>query len=351
MDVQEQLQAYMTQIVALGQAALARQRRGETLPDELSGPAEALLALERGLGGAAAMIDTAANEGEDLVAVALQEPAAPEEVTPPGDEEPAQEPDAAAGELDLVPEAPATAEPASPDVAAMSPVEAADWLNSLDEDAPSGMLIITDEVDATAQEPLVIDVDEEPGGGPMAIGAPIEAPPPPPRDPVHHVEQEEPAHEEQENATADTSDESEVDAPVATATPDEPDAPAPEPTAELRFCTNCGAELRPGRRFCHRCGASVAEMVSELMPPAPPASGAIAPDDIALPPREATPQGTPLFSSGHEEWPTFISSAPQQDASRYDAPPPPMARFCNNCGLGLDADTTICPDCGSRDIS
>ena len=31
--------------------------------------------------------------------------------------------------------------------------------------------------------------------------------------------------------------------------------------------------------------------------------------------------------------------------------PRPAARFCNNCGLAVAADVTVCPDCGSRDIN
>lgn len=50
MDVTEQLQAYITQIVALGQATLAHRRRGEWLPDELAVQAAALLALESEMG-------------------------------------------------------------------------------------------------------------------------------------------------------------------------------------------------------------------------------------------------------------------------------------------------------------
>ncbi len=109
------------------------------------------------------------------------------------------------------------------------------------------------------------------------------------------------------------------------------DEAAPGPALELRFCTNCGVELRPGRRFCHRCGESVARMLAEaLADAAPPAT--------APPPT-------------HDEWPTFISDAPRYETSAPPAPVPAMARFCNNCGLGLEADAKVCPDCGSRDIS
>ena len=62
MDVTEQLQAYITQIVALGQATLAHRRRGEWLPDELAVQAAALLALENEMDAppAAAPDETAA---------------------------------------------------------------------------------------------------------------------------------------------------------------------------------------------------------------------------------------------------------------------------------------------------
>ena len=78
MDVKDQLQTYTAQIVALGQATLARYRRGESLPDELDGLAADLLALEDALRAPAA------------TASAAPPPAAAETVAP--DEPPVTEP-------------------------------------------------------------------------------------------------------------------------------------------------------------------------------------------------------------------------------------------------------------------
>ena len=273
MDVKEQWQAYTMQLGALGQATLARYRRGEALPDELAAPAAALLALESELSAAAPVA------------------AAPGETSAPAETAPLPEPDA-------------------PDVAVMSPIEAANWLSALDDEVPSGLLILT-AAEATADETLVMDVDEGPGGSPAMVGA-AGALPPLVIDPVHDL-----GPEDDENPIA----------PVAEAPPAAP--------AELSFCTNCGAPLRLGRRFCHVCGASVAEMVADLFPTTSRL------DEESSLPSPATPR---------EEWPTFVSDAPRYQAGAGPLPLPAMARFCNNCGLGLDSGATVCPDCGSRDI-
>jgi len=293
MDVKEQLQAYTMQLVALGQATLARYRRGEALPDELAAPAAALLALESELSAAAP------------VAAAPGETSAPAETGPlPEPDAPDEWPSAAAGPPPDEPPADA------PDVAVMSPIEAANWLSALDDEVPSGLLILT-AAEATADETLVMDVDEGPGGSPAMVGA-AGALPPLVIDPVHDL-----GPEDDENPIA----------PVAEAPPAAP--------AELSFCTNCGAPLRLGRRFCHVCGASVAEMVADLFPTTSRL------DEESPLPSPATPR---------EEWPTFVSDAPRYQAGAGPLPLPAMARFCNNCGLGLDAGATVCPDCGSRDI-
>ncbi len=189
MDVTDQLQAYTSQIVALGRATLARQRRGEWLPDELVGPAEALLALERALGATPA----------DEIATAVEEPSAPAGWLSPAGEVPVEELTRSS-----VPDEQPQVEP----IATMSPIEADDWLTSL-ENEPDGLLILpTFEADDETHDYLVIDVEEEAGAADSGALATNE--------------------------------------------------PAPEPASELRFCANCGAELRPGRHFCYRCGAAVA---------------------------------------------------------------------------------------------
>ena len=397
MDVTDQLQAYISQIVALGQATLARHRRGEWLPDELANPAEALLALESALGAPPVV------ENADEVATALVEPVAAAEWSLPGDDAPAADtpPEEAAPELPASlpvqeeawppaewslpaaatpPEEAATGEPPllfaqdeTPRVetiAAMSPVEADDWLSSLAKDS-SGLLILpTSEVgDAVKDDYLVIDVEEEAGGGPATIHSPADALPPlvvnatdmlGPTNVfsesdagVSEVAAESdawlPLFGNAPDAFAPTNVFGEADAGISEAAPvaaesdaaAEAGAPevaapamdeaAPGPALELRFCTNCGVELRPGRRFCHRCGESVARMLAEALAD-------------AAPPAAAPPPA-------RDEWPTFISDAPRYETSAPPAPVPAMARFCNNCGLGLEADAKVCPDCGSRDIS
>ena len=420
MDVTDQLQAYISQIVALGQATLARHRRGEWLPDELANPAEALLALESALGAPPVV------ENADEVATALVEPVAAAEWSPavdeapailpvqeepwppaewslPADEAPAADtpPEEAAPELPASlpvqeeawppaewslpaaatpPEEAATGEPPllfaqdeTPRVetiAAMSPVEADDWLSSLANDS-SGLLILpTSEVgDAVKDDYLVIDVEEEAGGGPATIHSPADALPPlvvnatDMLGPTNVFRESDagvsevvaesdawlPLFGNAPDAFAPTNVFGEADAGISEAAPvaaesdadAEAGAPevvapamdeaAPEPVLELRFCTNCGVELRPGRRFCHRCGESVARMLAEALAD-------------AAPPAAAPPPA-------RDEWPTFISDAPRYETSAPPAPVPAMARFCNNCGLGLEADAKVCPDCGSRDIS
>jgi hypothetical protein len=103
----------------------------------------------------------------------------------------------------------------------------------------------------------------------------------------------------------------------------EPKPPAPAATAveEVRFCINCGEKLRPGKRFCHRCGAPVSEMLSESVGERP---------GPAVVPAEAPA--------------VYAPAAPPSSSTE-------IVRFCNNCGLGLAAGITVCPDCGSRDIS
>ena len=444
MDVADQLQAYTSQIVALGQATLACHRRAEWLPDELANLAEALLALESALGA------PPAGENADEVAAALEEPVAAAEWSPaateaPVEETPAEEAAVAAPAMLSVPDEPwslaaewslpgdeapaadaaaeeaATAAPAMlpvPDeqptvknIATMSPVETDDWLSSLANNS-SGLLILpASEVgDAVKDDYLVIDVEEEAGGGPATIHAPSDALPPlvvnaadvlGPTNvfsesdaevdgvaaesdawlplfgnapdafaPTSVFDEADAAMDEAPPVAAESSAAAESDAwlPLFSNAPDvfaptsvfsEADAESNEAVAaesdaaveagvpegvapamdeaapELRYCTNCGAELRAGRRFCHRCGESVARMVAKaLADAAPPA---------AAPPAAAPP--------ARDEWPGFLSDAPRYETSAPPAPLPAMVRFCNNCGLGLDADATVCPDCGSRDIS
>lgn len=368
---------------------MARHRRGEWLPDELANLAEALLALEIALG--APLADANAHE----VAPPPVEPAAAAEGSPPVHEAPAEEAPAgvaATAEPAVLPvpvelwslpgdETPAAEAPPmlSPPndparaetIAAMSPVEADDWLTSLASD-PSGMLVLpASEIDDTVKdEYLIIDLAEEEGGPNAGLSSdPLPTPAANTTDilgPTNIFVDMDLGVGEAASVTAESNaaDESgalpppaanplDVFAPtnildesppgvneaaplVAEPAVAETDQAAPEPAPELRFCTNCGAELRPGRRFCHRCGESVARMLAEAL-------GDDAPPPAAPPPAAPPPS--------RDEWPTFISDAPRYETSAPPAPVPAMARFCNNCGLGLDANATVCPECGSRDIS
>ena len=320
MDVTEQLQAYITQIVALGQATLAHRRRGEWLPDELAVQAAALLALE------SEMDATPAAAAPDETAAPVEQVATPG-VTAILDEADAPPRPAQPDEWPFVATAPP--EPAAtPDessavtagVAVMSPIEADNWLSALDEELSGELLILDGSDTAVVDEPLVIDVDEGAGGGPATTGAST-ALPPLVIDPIHDLSTPSGAFPLPATATEQAA---------ASASGE------PSPAADLGFCINCGATLRPGRRFCHRCGASAVEMAAA--PPVPPA-------DASLP--------SPVAALPREEWPTIVSDPPRYVAGNAPAMPaaPAMARFCNNCGLGLGVDVTVCPDCGSRDIS
>lgn len=333
MDGQEQLRAYTLQIVALGQAALAIYRRGDWLPEELAALADDLLALELSLGATA----------HD---VAFDEPEMPEEWAPPPDEAP--EIDAAPNREPMVSEI-ALAEPQSAGELAplfiSAPDDGDDWLQSLVEEppAPLGVAIPADDV-------LVLDVEEEAGGGLASIAAPIEALPPlvitvaedlPLEDgsePAEAVEErvEEVAEDEQVAeadlpAAADEPAPEDDHAPLAPPAVQVLDQPETLAETEVQLCASCGTPLRPGKRFCYQCGAPVAAAREEYSSP-PPA-----------------PPPTPL-----SEMPTMLGG-PYRGGLAGDGSSPawtvaPAGRFCNNCGLGVAPDVNVCPDCGSHDI-
>lgn len=365
MDENDPLQAYTTQIVALGQATLAHYRRGAALPDELSGLAASLLALEDTLRAPAVSVSEAPPPATDdalpdafsaAAAESAPEAAAPGEPStaapapvddwlpagaslgeaipagrPTGDELPLPAGLAPPGPTAVFGDDNAPDAPHEVDFAAMTPVEADDWLSQFAEES-SGMLVVgeDEQTDAPGEQPLVINVEEEAGGGPAVVATPLEALPPLVIDPISL-----PAEEDDWPALAEAE-------PVATAAPPPAPPAAPEPTGELQYCTNCGASLRPGRRFCYRCGMSVVEMTAEVGAGAPPAP---APEPAWTPP--------PAVSGPPSEWPTMVGDMPNFE----DIPTTPpagaaaLARFCNNCGLGVEPGVTICPDCGSSDIA
>ncbi len=357
MDENDPLQAYATQIVALGQAALAHDRRGETLPDELGSRAASLLALESALRAPATPASEASPPAaEDVLSDAAAESAS--QAATPGEPPtaapalfddwlpagtglaeaiPADQPTGAELPLPagLTPPGPtavfgddnAPDAPHEVDFAAMTPVEVDDWLPQFAEES-SGVLVISEDeqTDAAGEQPLVVDVEEEAGGGPAVVASPLEALPPLVLDPVSL-----PTEEDDWPGLFDTD-------PVAAAPPAPP--AVPEPTGELQYCTNCGASLRPGRRFCYRCGASVAEMTAEVgaaAPTLPESSSALSPAGSGLP----------------SEWPTIVGDIPNFEDIPTTSPAgaAALARFCNNCGLGVEPGVTICPECGSRDIA
>ncbi|HOU40078.1 MAG TPA: zinc ribbon domain-containing protein [Promineifilum sp.] len=371
MDEKDPLQAYTAQIVALGQAALAHYRRGESLPEALGGLAAALLALEDELRPPttkAAPADTASAvdptvgptpaedespAGAGQMAPLSASPALVDDWLPAGvgltEAIPADQPVAAELPLPagLAPPGPtavfgddnAPETPGEVDLAAMTPVEDNDWLTQFAEES-SGMLVIReDETSETpGEQPLVVAVEEE-AGDPAVVASPMEALPPLVSAPVSL-----PADEAAWPGTA-----TEPAAVPAAGPPAAPELAASELTTELKYCTNCGAPLRPGRRFCYRCGASVAEMAAEVGAGAPPAA------EPALPPVPARPPvpEPPPASGPSSEWPTIVGDVPNfEDVAT--APPaslPALARFCNNCGLGVAAGVTVCPECGGRDFT
>jgi hypothetical protein len=155
------LQTYIVNVVKLGQEALALYRRGYTLPDELSGPAQELLALEK--------------------------------------------------ELSLAP-TPRAASGAS-----------------------AGM---TAGVPSKVEDILVLDVEEEAGGGPSVIGSPSDALPPL----VVDLFEEEVAPVQREMLTPPAQNLGGRSV-VSTGAAD-----------GSGICRRCGEPLRPNSHYCHRCG-------------------------------------------------------------------------------------------------
>lgn len=140
------------------------------------------------------------------------------------------------------------------------------------------------------------------------------------------------------------------------------------PTPELVItCHHCGAPLTTGRKFCTQCGASV--IPTGAITPTPPGNlitppvtqlkcpschEVVAPDMLfctncgyqlqAAKPVE--PVSRPQTPTPPVFTPTLTTATPQI------TPPTagPITQYCNNCGLGLPAAMTVCPECGSRDI-
>ena len=339
MDGQEQLRAYTLQIVALGQAALAVYRRGEWLPDELIALADDLLALEARLGAAAALPEPDA---------ALATPEVEKAAAEPSDEAAGEAQEEAPAESVALAES-ETGDDLAPLFVTVAADDADDWLQALAAEPGEPSLALPDD------DILVLDVEQEPGGGPAVIDEPLTALPPLVIDAARDLPPEEelsapddPSIDDGEHpilvgAGAPTVFSSDVSAwlpaaepaPAApagdAATPDRGDAVAPpadeEPAVGEHFCANCGAALRPGKRFCYRCGAPVAL-------PAPPAV------------ERPAPAPSPPLS----EMPTIIGGPYRSESAPAIDVRASAVRFCNHCGRGVAEGETVCPECGSRDI-
>lgn len=337
----DQLREYTLKIVTLGQEALRARRDGDWLPDNLAALADELLALEAAL-GAAALAAAPAGQPVDEAFVATE--MSLEALYPPilAEEANIENVNVEEDDIDEWPTQPhefpiasaPEAEPMSDDA-----ILVLDVVEESDSDALAEAIVVDDAAveDAPAPQPTLDAVPEaatddatawldewpepeEAATGPTAVddwlAATIEEPAPQPEPelpvPAPVAVDEWPA------------------APIEEALPlPEPEAPAPAASDKPQFCINCGEKLRPGKRFCHRCGAPVSEM----------------------------------FPGGASEKPApaVVSvEAPATSAPFLFAPPPPpppverpveLTRFCNNCGLGVAAGVTVCPDCGSSDIS
>ena len=159
-------------------------------------------------------------------------------------------------------------------------------------------------------------------------------------------------------------------------------APGPEPSSisasDPGECPNCSAAIRPGKKFCSACGTSFVEVApataeAALMPtPAPPelAPPSAPIETVAPQPGPAAVQDicpscqNPLQPDAR--FCTFCGE-PIGDDSTFTsavAPPPsvispvvpsaadgPITQFCDNCGRGMPANATTCPDCGGTEFS
>jgi RNA polymerase subunit RPABC4/transcription elongation factor Spt4 len=171
-------------------------------------------------------------------------------------------------------------------------------------------------------------------------------------------------------------------------------------------CPRCGAVLRPNKPFCSTCGfrlpagdalpddaspggmsAAATAPPALAAPPVGPVSPPVAPPPIipavlsAPVPAGVSPAGAPApAAAGHctqcgnllQEDALFCTYCGQPltamaVAPSFTAPPPaavvsspmvappvaagPVTQYCDNCGRGLTADTTVCPDCGGTAFS
>jgi predicted amidophosphoribosyltransferase len=155
-------------------------------------------------------------------------------------------------------------------------------------------------------------------------------------------------------------------------------APSPEPTSTLTQCPQCQTAVVPGRKFCTNCGFNLstveaAPSVSTAPhdtqaspgPESPPSLSPAASPQALTPPVSgncitcgATLQSDAAFCTNCGE--PIASMTAQTEASFMPAAMPvtvppspvsdsqtvgPITQYCENCGKGVAAEITVCPEC------
>lgn len=178
--------------------------------------------------------------------------------------------------------------------------------------------------------------------------------------------------------------------------------PPPSIPATPSHCPQCHSVVAPGKKFCTTCGFRLIP-AAELVSSPPPTSYAPDMPPTTYPTVIETPGGDPTVSSARAVPPPMVIEAPIQEATipgkcitcgvelmpeavfctncgqpigpsqappniQSDSFPPassfagsdpitqpdwaismpvgPVAKYCENCGKGLTADVSICPECG-----
>jgi len=315
----DQLREYTLKIVTLGQEALRVRRDGDWLPDNLAALADELLALEAAFG---APVEANAPAGQPVgeAYMATEMPLeAPYPSIPAAEEASIEDVNIEEDDIDEWPTRPYGA-PAAPLAEAEPLTDSAIQVLDVDEEPADEVLV----------EAIVVDdaaIEDAPAPEPVVEAAADDATAWLDEWPAATVEELAPQPEPELSTAAPVAVDEWPAAPIEEETPlPEPEAPSSAPAAsdEPRFCINCGEKLRPGKRFCHRCGTPVSEMF----------------------PGSASEKPAPAVVSAAAPAP-FLFASPPPPVER----PAELTRFCNNCGLGVAVGVTVCPDCGSRDIS
>jgi predicted amidophosphoribosyltransferase len=172
---------------------------------------------------------------------------------------------------------------------------------------------------------------------------------------------------------------------MATEPPQAQTQPTPEPAPSATHCPDCHTPITPGKKFCTKCGHRL-NPVGEPATPTPatppmvtPAVAIQTPDPLPFvspvpmtPPLSTTGSYNTCVTCGTELMPNAafctncgqpigpggqqpVYSPPPIQATAY---PPvsysqgapsvsagPITKFCQNCGKGLTAEVTVCPEC------